>query len=103
MTFLFALAALGLFLGNVLSWIILVSLAVTAVNFMLGDILILPSFGNVVSAVADGLVAMLVAHVSGVLIFGFRTSGFSLLLFGTLVAIGEYLLHSYFLNKKDAR
>jgi hypothetical protein len=100
MTFIFAFIALGLVRSNVLNWIILVSLAVTAMNYLLGDILILPSFGNTVASVADGLSAMLVAHIIGIVVLGLRTSLLSLLLFGTLITIGEYVFHRRILDSR---
>lgn len=103
MIFVFAFVALGFFRGNAFNWITLVALAVTAITYLLGDILILPTFSNVVASVADGLIAMLVAHVAGVVIFGFRTGAFPLILFGALVATGEYALHARLLRKKEAR
>jgi hypothetical protein len=95
MTFVFAFIALGLLRGNALNWVLVTALAVTAVNYLLGDIIILPSFSNGVASVADGLAAMLIAHVAGVVIFGFRTGLTALLLFGTLIAIGEFIFHQY--------
>jgi hypothetical protein len=90
-----AFIALSLVRGNGLTWILPVALAATAVNYLLGEIIILPSFGNTVASAAQGLTAMLVAHVAGVLLLGFRTSYTSLILFGILVAIGQYIFHNY--------
>jgi hypothetical protein len=101
MTFVFALVALMLVPANDVNWAILVALAVTAVNYLLGDVLIFPSFGNIVASVTDALAAMLVAYVVGVLVLGFQTSGFSLILFGALIATGEYFLHVMLLGKTE--
>lgn len=101
MTFIFAYIALAIIQGNVWSWVLLVALATTALNYVVGDVLILPGFSNTVASVADGLMAMLTAYVAGVIILGFETNLLTLLIFGTLVTIGEYILHRRLLKKSN--
>lgn len=102
LTFIFAFVALFAIRGNNLYWVGFVAVAVTVLNYLAGDILILPAFGNAVATVADGLSAMLVAHMAGVMVRGFRTGLFPLLLFGLMVATGEFFLHRYLQRRKDA-
>ena len=94
MTFLAAAVAFALVGTVTWSWVLIVSLAGTSINFLLGDLLILPSFGNIVAAVGDGLLGAATAYVIA-LIIPTAVSASSLAAFGLLVAVGEYFFHKY--------
>lgn len=100
MTVTFAAVTLSILRGNEFIWIFLIALATTVVNYLVGDLLILPSFGNTVGAVGDGLTAAVIAHIAGVVVLGFRTSLTTIVLFAILLAVGEYFLHPYILRSR---
>ncbi|MDI6870232.1 MAG: DUF2512 family protein [Bacillota bacterium] len=87
-------------LGNSWGWILTVGMVGTALNYLLGDLAILPSLGNVAASLGDGLLAALTAHVTGWLTPAFFTTFSSLLLFAVLIAVGEYFFHLYLLSSK---
>lgn len=95
MTYIFTILAFQAFVRNPWDWVFLLALAVTVLNYLAGDILILPSFGNTVASVGDGLLAMLLAHISGVVLQGFSTTLPALVIYGALIALGEYQFHKY--------
>jgi len=97
MTFVFALLALSLLVdNNSWTWSFWVALLGTAVNYVVGDLLVLPKFGNIVATVGDGVMAALTAYIIDYLVpTAFQTSFTALILFGVLVAVGEYFFHQY--------
>jgi hypothetical protein len=100
MTFILAAVAFYFMVRNPWSWILAVSILVTAVNYLIGDLVILPSYGNLVAAIGDGVMAGIVAYIISLLFATFDTTAAALITFGVLIAIGEYFLHQY-LTKKD--
>lgn len=98
MTFVFAEIALAFMARNSSAPVIWVALAATALNYVMGDLLVLPTLGNLVAALGDGVMAALTAYVFAVLIRGFNVTFASLVIFGVLVAIGEYFFHQYLLK-----
>ncbi|MCW3489443.1 YndM family protein [Dethiobacter alkaliphilus] len=98
---LFAAAVAALISGLTDWWLILlVGLVGAIVNFILGDMVILPGFGNIVATIGDGITSALLAYV----IIIRQWAGVSVLLFaisfGILVMIGEYFFHRYLKGKK---
>lgn len=95
MTFLFAWLAFGFIDGNAWGWIGFVALVGTVVNYLVGDLAVLPRFGNAVASTGDGLMAALVAYAFSIMIPEFVTSLFSLAIFAVTVAAGEYFFHGF--------
>lgn len=76
-------------------WVFVVSLIGTALNYLLGDLYVLPKFGNIAASIGDGILAALVAFVIDALTRFFDTTFASLVLFALLIAVGEYFFHQY--------
>jgi hypothetical protein len=95
MTFIFAVIAFGFVDNNMWSWIFWVALVGTVVNYLVGDLLVLPSLGNIIASIGDGAMGALAAYIISQLAPAFRVSSTSLFLFGVLIAIGEYFFHQY--------
>lgn len=97
MTFAFALIALSFLVdNNAWDWIFGVALVGTALNYLVGDLLVLPKYGNIIASIADGVMAALIAYIFDYLVpTAFQTSFTALALFGVLVAVGEYFFHQY--------
>ncbi len=111
-TFAAAWLAFGYIGGNALSWIILTTLAVAVLNYFIGDLIILPSFRNIVASILDGLLgaitAFLIYLLAGVIQPNnqianvFRTNLFTLVFFAVVIAIIEYFFHKYLLQSNKA-
>lgn len=101
LTFVMAFIAFDLFLDNDISWIFPLALVGTVTNYIIGDLLVLPSMGNTVAAIGDGLLAAVTAYFLDLLIPAFDTTWSTLVLFAVLVAIGEYIFHIYL--KRDEK
>jgi Na+/phosphate symporter len=116
-TFAAAWLSFGYIGGNALGWIILTALAVAILTYFISDLIILPSFGNIVASIVDGLLGTLTAFLINLLAGGiksnnqianvFRTNLFTLAFFAVVIAVIEYFFHKYLLqsnkvsSKKD--
>lgn len=101
MTFVFALLTLGFFDGNFLVNVLVFSVVATAANYVVGDLFILPNFGNTIASIADGIMAAGLAFIAAILFEGFRATLGTLILFAILVAIGEYFFHQYLVKNPE--
>lgn len=95
LTFVLAAIAFRFVDANSWGWIFTVALAATVMNYLVGDLLVLPALGNVVASVGDGLMGALIAYAVAFLMAPFSVSFAGLATFAVLVAIGEYFFHQY--------
>ncbi|NPV70133.1 MAG: DUF2512 family protein [Firmicutes bacterium] len=86
---------------NPLDQIVLLAVVGTIVNYVLGDLMVLPRYGNLVASVGDGVLAAVVAYLVDLFLPAFRTNFLSLVLFGVLVAIAEYVFHQYLFRARE--
>lgn len=100
MTFVVSVIALSMFGDNSWPMVALYAVVATAANYLIGDLVILPSMGNLVASVADGGLAALAAYLMSMMSVNFSTTPGNLLTLGILVAIGEFFFHQ-FLKKSD--
>ena len=70
-------------------------MAGTALNYLFGDLFVLPKWGNLGASIVDGILAIGLAYIVDLAVPAFTTSAAGLLIFGALVAVGEYLFHQY--------
>lgn len=71
----------------------------TAVIY-LGDIYVRPQVGNIIMAVGDGAVALIIAYIASLVVPGFFIGTYTLAAFGILVAVEEYFFH-LFLRRRE--
>jgi hypothetical protein len=95
MTFIFAAMAFRFIDANNWGWIFSISLAATVINYLVGDLMVLPALGNVIASIGNGLMGAGLAFVFGVFAERFAVSFAGLGGFALLVAIGEYFFHRY--------
>lgn len=80
--------------GAVFSLLFLSFLA-ASLNYAIGDLLILPSFGNSAASVGNGGLAAAAAYSYGMVDRALAVTGASLLVFALLIAVGEFFFHRY--------
>lgn len=80
----------------------MVAVMVTALNYYIGDLYLLPKIGNTAAAFADGVTAILVAWTAAWFIPPFSVSFVSLAAFLGMVALAEFFVHAYMARKKIA-
>lgn len=95
MTFVAAAIALYYIDGNTIGQVLIFSILGTAINYLIGDLFVLPSFGNIVASVGDGILAAALAYIMDLVIPAFRTTFTSLAVLAVLVAVAEYFFHQY--------
>lgn len=98
MTFILALIVFSLFTGNPLFWAMIVSITVTALNFLIGDLWLLQKISNTVTFNIEAIIAALTAYAFDLMSPAFTTNVTSLVSFGALILLGEAFFH-YFLIK----
>lgn len=86
--------------NNSLGWVFGLSIAATALNYLIGDLMILPKYGNFSASVADGGLAALTAYLAGIMTRGNDVGMGSLITFFLLIAVAEYFFHNYLLESK---
>ena len=80
--------------GNVLLTVILVIAgAGTILNYLIGDLLILPRFGNIIASVMDGVLTAITAYI--VLILNNAYAMTSIFIFSIIVVAFEFFFHMY--------
>lgn len=102
MTFGSGLATLGLLERNPTGWVLLSAIIIAAVNYLVGDLMLFPSFGNLIAAIGEGFLAVAVAYVVALFTPPLQTSAISLAIFGALIAMGEGILHGSLLGTPRA-
>lgn len=90
----------SLMADNPLSLVFLVALLGTVMNYVLGDLVVLPKFGNVVAAIGDGVMGALLAYIVS-LVSNFSAPAMSLLVFAVLIIGFELVFHMYLKRDKD--
>lgn len=100
-TFVASWIVFGLIDGNTLGTVFLISVVGTIVNYLIGDLLVLPNFGNIVASIGDGAMGALAAYFLSFIIEGFQTTLTSLLIFAAIVAVAEYVFHMYLLKSEE--
>lgn len=95
-----AYIAFQMFDNNSFGWVLGVSLVGTILNYLIGDLYILPNFGNLVASIADGGLAAITAYLMGAIVRGNNVGISSLIVFGLVVALAEYFFHRYLLSTK---
>ncbi|NLG33147.1 MAG: DUF2512 family protein [Syntrophomonadaceae bacterium] len=89
---------LALIDNNPWGWILLAALIGTAVNYLVGDLVVLPAYGNIAASIGDGIMAALVAYIISLVVPAFAVSWTALILLAVIIAIAEYFFHQYLLT-----
>lgn len=100
MTFVVASISFIFLAGNTFGSIAVLSVFVTVINYLAGDLFVLPKFGNAATSIGNGIMGALVAYIFALAIVQFNTTLNTLVIFAILIAVGEYFFH-YYLLKSD--
>lgn len=95
MTFVAAWLTLGFMDENTLGPILVTAIVGTVLNYLIGDLGVLPRLGNVIASLGDGVMAAFVAYIVSLLFPAFEISSNSLLVFAAIVAVAEYFFHMF--------
>lgn len=89
---------LSLIDGNAAGPALAAALLGTVLSFVLGDLVVLPNLGNVISSLGDGAVLVMIAYLLEIIIPPFTVSLVSLAILAAVIAIFEYNFHNYLEN-----
>ncbi|MCL6477395.1 MAG: YndM family protein [Peptococcaceae bacterium] len=103
MTFVLAAITFNLINLNGWGWVLAVSVTASTLNYLLGDFYVLPRFDYLVASAVNGVLAVLTAYIADFIIPGFKTSFKALIVFGILIAVGEFVIHRYLMRSREAR
>lgn len=98
LTFIAGWITLGAMDGNSFGWILTFAILGTILNYILGDLYVLPSYGNISASIADGIMAAALAYVLDLFSDNFDTRFGTLLVLGVIVAAAEYFFHRYLIK-----
>lgn len=86
---------LGMFTNLRIAQILLAAAAITAITYLIGDLLILSVFNNSIAAVADAGMCWLIIYLCGYVWPDRTVPLLSALSAAVIIGIGEVLLHLY--------
>lgn len=86
--------------GSAWFWVFAAVIFVTAINYLVVDLLVLPKYGNALASFGNGSLGAVLAYLLTFFIPAFQASFTALLVFGTLVAVGEFFYRQYLLLNK---
>lgn len=90
--------AFGISGQNSFMLIAALALAATVIDYLAGDLLILPLVGSFIGAIINGGLGALIALGMSRVVPAFVTTTSSVLTFALLIAVGEYFFHRYLLR-----
>lgn len=99
-TFIAAFLSVGLINQNPIGWILILALLGTFINYLIGDLMILPRTGSFFAAIMDGLLSGLTAYILDLASRNFNTTIRGLALFSILMIVAEYFFHRYLIRTK---
>ena len=101
LTFIAGWLAFGFMEGNMFTWLLLLAVVFSVLNYIVGDMLLLPRAGNIISALVDGFMAAIIAYVVDMLSDTFKTTFVALLIFGLIITLSEILFHRYLVKDNE--
>ena len=92
--------AFSIFDNIAFSLVLLIAVIGTFLNYVIGDLFILPSFGNTFASIADGGLSVVTAFLLITLSYDLTTL-ISLIVFAIVIAVTEYFFHIYLLKVRE--
>ncbi len=89
------LVVLSMFRGIAPLDSIYLAIVITVVAYVLGDLLILPAYGNLAASISDGIIALLIAWLTPFVAPNIPVTFGNAFAVGILVGIGEWFFHKY--------
>ncbi|MEW6624241.1 MAG: DUF2512 family protein [Bacillota bacterium] len=87
--------ALTIFGNTTLISALLSALTLTLFAYIVGDLGILPNFGNTITAVVDGVIALVILIALNALIPDINIGFFYAMIIGIIIGGGEYIFHQF--------
>lgn len=88
--------------GNNLGWILAFALIGTIMNYLLGELFTLPTYGDITSSICAGIMAAVIAYIIDLFIINFSTRFTTLVFLAAIVTAAEYLFHRFLIKSEEA-
>lgn len=92
-TFIAAWISFSLFDNVFLTIVLIIAASGTVLNYFIGDLFILPRFGNTIASIMDGVLAAVTAYI--ILLVSDYGQRSSIFIFSIMVAAFEVIFHMY--------
>ncbi|QGT99283.1 hypothetical protein SYNTR_0690 [Candidatus Syntrophocurvum alkaliphilum] len=102
-TFIAALIALSLIIPNWWWAVLVIAIIGTAANYFLGDLIILPTYGNVLASIGDGILAALIAWVVALVWPVVEITIIAAIVYAVIIAVAEYFFHMYLESSEEVQ
>lgn len=87
---------------NPISMTLIIAIIGTVLKYILKDLFVFPTMGNVIASTIDGVLASTSIYVIDIFANNFVTSTTGLIIFAAIIAISEYFYHVYLIkNEKE--
>jgi len=96
-----AWVAFSLFGDSTFGFILTLAVAGTLLNYLIGDLIVLPRLGNIIASMGDGGLSILTAYILSGFTYGLRATTTSFVVFGVITAVAEFFFHMYLLKNED--
>lgn len=95
--------AFTMFGNGSFTFILTLSIVGTIINYLIGDLLILPNWGNIIASIGDGGLSIATAYALAYIFYGTRanTTATAFIIFGIIIAVAEYFFHIYLLRTEE--
>lgn len=99
-TFIAAWLSFSVIDQNILSIIVIVALAGTLLKYLIGDLFVFPSMGNIFASIIDGILAAVTVYIFDLFSATLLTSSTGLIIFAALISVAEYIFHIYLIKNE---
>ncbi len=88
-----------LFISLTISQILIISVAVTLLAYLIGDLVILAKSNNIIATVSDFALVWITLFMFNYILPGINISVFDALMASLLISMGEWIFHKYMSGK----
>lgn len=99
-TFVASWMSLSLLAGIPLDYVVLIAMLGTAMNYVMGDLMVLPRFGNAVASLGDGLMGAMLAYAFA-WVMDFSIPMISFVVLAAMIIGFEVFFHMYLEKEED--
>lgn len=87
---------------NPISMTLIIAIIGTVLKYILKDLFVFPTMGNVIASTIDGALGATSVYVVDLFAANFTTSTTGLIIFAAIIAVSEYFYHIYLIkNEKE--
>lgn len=97
-SFLASWVVITLIAGSSWTWALLVAIIATAINYIIGDKMILPRYGNMVAAVTNGILSLAVLWIVDLIAVDLVLNATAYITMAVIMIVAEYFFQRYLID-----